>query len=111
MLQRYERLDGDRQQSLARELLARLGFSPDDDALPTEALSGGQTKLVALARLAAWSPDVLLLDEPDNHLDLKSKAYLEAFIGGYRGAVVIVSHDRSCWMKSPRRSPNWKRTR
>ena len=44
--------------------------------------------------LAAWSPDVLLLDEPDNHLDLKAKALLEAFIRAYRGAVVVVSHDR-----------------
>jgi ATP-binding cassette subfamily F protein 3 len=49
---------------------------------------------VALARLAAWSPDVLLLDEPDNHLDLASKTALEVFLRQYRGAVVLVSHDR-----------------
>jgi ATP-binding cassette subfamily F protein 3 len=93
-LTRCEKLDSARHESLVRELLARLGFASEDLDLPTSALSGGQKKLVALARLAAWSPDILLLDEPDNHLDLKAKAYLEAFIRGYRGGVVIVSHDR-----------------
>ena len=93
-LWRCERLNADRHQSLVREILTRLGFTPNDDALPTESLSGGQKKLVALARLAAWSPDVLLLDEPDNHLDLKAKAYLGAFIRSYHGAVVVVTHDR-----------------
>ena len=94
LLTRYERLEPGRQASLVRELLAKLGFTPDDYDLPTHALSGGQTKLVALARLAAWSPDVLLLDEPDNHLDLKAKSALEAFLRDMRGGVVLVSHDR-----------------
>ncbi|MDX2161119.1 MAG: ABC-F family ATP-binding cassette domain-containing protein [bacterium] len=94
ILVQYERLDPERQRSLARELLAKLGFAPGDEALPVSALSGGQTKLVALARLAAWSPDVLLLDEPDNHLDLGAKAALESFLRDYRGGVVLVSHDR-----------------
>ena len=93
-LARCERLDADRQVSMVRELLSKLGFSAGDYDLPVEALSGGQTKLVALARLAAWSPDVLLLDEPDNHLDLTAKMALEGFLRGYRGAVVLVSHDR-----------------
>jgi ATP-binding cassette subfamily F protein 3 len=57
-------------------------------------LSGGQKKLVGLARLLLAKPSVLLLDEPDNHLDLSGKAYLERLIGEYPGAVVIVSHDR-----------------
>ena len=57
-------------------------------------LSGGQKKLVGLAKLLVIQPDVLLLDEPDNHLDLAGKAYLERFIRGYNGAVIIVSHDR-----------------
>ena len=69
-------------------------FDAEDDMLLTEALSGGQKKLVALARLALDGPDLLLLDEPDNHLDLQAKQGLEAFIRGYTGAVVIVSHDR-----------------
>jgi len=90
----YERLDPARQASLVRELLAKLGFTRDDFDLPTSALSGGQTKLAALARLAAWSPDVLLLDEPDNHLDLASKSALETFLRVYRGGVILVSHDR-----------------
>lgn len=93
-LTRWERLEPERHHSLVRELLTRLGFSPADDDLPTASLSGGQKKLVAVARLAAWSPDVLLLDEPDNHLDLNAKAYLSAFIRDYRGGVVVVSHDR-----------------
>ena len=93
-LARCERLDADRQVSLVRELLVKLSITADLWDLPVSALSGGQTKLVALARLVAWSPDVLLLDEPDNHLDLISKSALEAFVRQYRGAVVIVSHDR-----------------
>ena len=93
-LARCERLDADRQVSRVRELLSKLGFTPEDYNLPVSALSGGQVKLVALARLAAWSPDVLLLDEPDNHLDLRAKAALESFLRDYRGAVVLVSHDR-----------------
>jgi ATP-binding cassette subfamily F protein 3 len=90
----YESLGGPRHAALIRELLAHLGFDKADHELPVEALSGGQKKLVALARLAAERPDVLLLDEPDNHLDLPARNALEAFINGYEGAVVIVSHDR-----------------
>jgi ATP-binding cassette, subfamily F, member 3 len=61
---------------------------------PVSSLSGGQKKLVGLARLILARPDVLLLDEPDNHLDLAGKAYLERLINEYPGPVVIVSHDR-----------------
>jgi ATP-binding cassette subfamily F protein 3 len=94
LLGQYERLDPGRQASKVRELLAKLGFTRADYDLPVTALSGGQTKLVALARLAAWSPDVLLLDEPDNHLDLAAKAALESFLREYNGGVILVSHDR-----------------
>lgn len=93
-LEEYERLGGSRHTAIVRELLLRLGFATDDFDLPAETLSGGQKKLVILARLAAEAPDVLLLDEPDNHLDLASKRRLEAFLRSYNGAVVIVSHDR-----------------
>ncbi len=57
-------------------------------------LSGGQAKLVGLARLLVWGPDVLLLDEPDNHLDVDGKEVVERLVRGYPGAVIIVSHDR-----------------
>ncbi|MBZ0303400.1 MAG: ATP-binding cassette domain-containing protein, partial [Anaerolineae bacterium] len=93
-LRDYDRLDGPRHASRVRELLAHLGFSEADYDLPTVALSGGQKKLVLLTRLAAASPSVLLLDEPDNHLDLDAKRRLEGVITNYPGAVVIVSHDR-----------------
>lgn len=93
-LARYERLEPERHHALVREFLVKLNIQADLWDLPVSALSGGQTKLVALARLAAWSPQVLLLDEPDNHLDLASKTALESFLRQYRGAVVLVSHDR-----------------
>jgi ATP-binding cassette subfamily F protein 3 len=90
----YERLGGLQHPSRVLEILHMLGFTPDDFSLPTEALSGGQKKLVVLARLAVESPDALLLDEPDNHLDVRAKQHLERFIHSYPGAVIIVSHDR-----------------
>jgi ATP-binding cassette subfamily F protein 3 len=74
--------------------LRSLGFSEADLDLPVEALSGGQKKLVGLAKLLITRPDLLLLDEPDNHLDLAGKAFLEEFINSYKGGVIIVSHDR-----------------
>ncbi len=90
----FERMNGNRHESHVRELLAMLRFSSDSYDLPTEALSGGQKKLVALVQLAVSAPDILLLDEPDNHLDVSGKNHLERFILNYRGSVVIVSHDR-----------------
>jgi ATP-binding cassette subfamily F protein 3 len=93
-LERYERLGGVRHASNVEALLMGLGFTPADYDLPTEALSGGQKKLIALVKLAVDSPHVLLLDEPDNHLDLTAKSHLENFIRDYPGGVVIVSHDR-----------------
>ncbi len=74
--------------------LRGLGFSEEDFNLSCGALSGGQKKLVGLAQLLVTQPDLLLLDEPDNHLDLKGKLFLEQFIADYPGTVVIVSHDR-----------------
>jgi ATP-binding cassette, subfamily F, member 3 len=94
LLHQYERLGGGSHGARVRTLLSQLGFTPDDYELPAATLSGGQKKLVALVRLAVETPDVLMLDEPDNHLDLEAKRYLESFIQKYPGAVVIVSHDR-----------------
>lgn len=95
----FERLDGYRHESRAREALHLLGLPEGVVDLPVGALSGGEKKLVGLAKLLVAgsepsSTSVLLLDEPDNHLDLESKAFLASFIGGYPGTVILVSHDR-----------------
>jgi ATP-binding cassette subfamily F protein 3 len=97
----FEKLDGYRYENRAREALRTLGLAQKDFALPVRALSGGQKKLVGLANLLAAGAgsdgaerSLLLLDEPDNHLDLAGKAYLEQFIAAFPGTVVIVSHDR-----------------
>ena len=94
LLTDYERMNGHRHASHVRELLAMLGFTAADYDRPNEALSGGQKKMVALVQLAVSAPDILLLDEPDNHLDMAGKQQLERFILNYRGSVVIISHDR-----------------
>jgi ATP-binding cassette, subfamily F, member 3 len=77
-----------------RATLTGLGFDDATLQLPLSALSGGQKKLVGLAKLLIEQPELLLLDEPDNHLDLNGKTFLEKLIADYPGAVVIVSHDR-----------------
>ena len=94
LLVEYERMNGSRHASHVRELLAMLGFEAADYDRPNETLSGGQKKMVALVQLAVSAPDLLLLDEPDNHLDVAGKNQLERFILNYRGSVVIISHDR-----------------
>jgi ATP-binding cassette subfamily F protein 3 len=94
LLDEFNRLGGPGFENRVRTDLKTLGFSETDFDLPVEVLSGGQKKLAGLARLAVQQPDLLLLDEPDNHLDLEGKGFLERFIRAYRGAVVIVSHDR-----------------
>ena len=94
LLAQWETAGGALHAGKVRELLAHFNFTPDQHDLPTTVLSGGQKKLLTLVRLAAERPEILLLDEPDNHLDLDAKGRLEAFIRGYSGAVIIVSHDR-----------------
>ncbi len=94
LLEEFEKLGGPGFEGRVRITLRSLGFAEADFDLPVEALSGGQRKLAGLARLLVTQPDLLLLDEPDNHLDLAGKAFLEEFIRDYKGAVVIVSHDR-----------------
>jgi ATP-binding cassette subfamily F protein 3 len=93
-LDEYSALGGDNYAERVRGVLRGLGLSAEDEIKPIGALSGGQKKLIGLARLLMARPDVLLLDEPDNHLDLAGKAYLERLINAYPGAVVIISHDR-----------------
>jgi ATP-binding cassette subfamily F protein 3 len=94
LLEDYERLGGSRHASLVREILSYLGLGEEHYDLMTDHLSGGQKKLVTIARLAVEQPTLLVLDEPDNHLDIDAKHHLEQFINQYDGAVVIISHDR-----------------
>jgi len=78
----------------AEALLRSLGFDEHDLGLPTTALSGGQRKLVSLAACLIRQPGLLLLDEPETHLDADRRGQLEALVAGFPGAVVTVSHDR-----------------
>jgi len=78
----------------ARALLLDVGLDEEDLAKPTRVLSGGQRKLVGLAVALLRDPDVLLLDEPEAHLDVQARERLESVISGFDGAVVAVSHDR-----------------
>ena len=94
LLDEYDALGGDAYPDRVKELLLGLGLATEDFYKPVEVLSGGQKKLLGLARLLLLQPSVLLLDEPDNHLDLQAKVFLEQLIQSYPGAVVIVSHDR-----------------
>ena len=94
LLEEYESYGGLNYTSRVRELLRGLGLPESDFEKPIRALSGGQKKLIGLVRLMLARPSVLLLDEPDNHLDMPGKAYLEKLINEYPGAVVIISHDR-----------------
>ncbi len=91
---RYEELDGYALEGRAREVLAGLSFSQEMMDGDVGALSGGWKMRVALARILLMRPDVMLLDEPSNHLDLESLIWLEAFLKGYEGALLMTSHDR-----------------
>jgi ATP-binding cassette, subfamily F, member 3 len=94
VVERFQEKGGLNFDNRVRATLRGLGFVDDDFQLPLSALSGGQKKLVGLAKLLIEQPELLLLDEPDNHLDLNGKRFLEKLISDYPGAVVIVSHDR-----------------
>jgi ATPase subunit of ABC transporter with duplicated ATPase domains len=91
---RFDELGGYGLEARAREILAGLGFSPEMMDGDVGALSGGWKMRVALARILLMAPDALLLDEPSNHLDLESIIWLEAFLRGYPGAILMTSHDR-----------------
>ncbi|WOS62950.1 ribosomal protection-like ABC-F family protein [Sinorhizobium fredii] len=91
---RYEELDGYALEGRAREVLAGLSFSQEMMDGDVAKLSGGWKMRVALARILLMRPDVMLLDEPSNHLDLESLIWLEDFLKSYDGALLMTSHDR-----------------
>src|SRR5258708_7859394 len=91
---RFEELDGYALEGRAREVLSGLSFSQEMMEGDVGALSGGWKMRVALARILLMRPDVMLLDEPSNHLDLESLIWLEQFLKGYEGALMMTSHDR-----------------
>ncbi len=91
---RFEELDGYALDGRAREVLAGLSFSQEMMDGDVGALSGGWKMRVALARILLMRPDAMLLDEPSNHLDLESLIWLEEFLKGYDGMLLMTSHDR-----------------
>ena len=94
LLGRWSDLGGDRAEGEARMHLRELGVAGEALERPTRELSGGQRKLVALAACLARRPDVLLLDEPEAHLDMRRRDQLERLVSEFPGAVLMVSHDR-----------------
>lgn len=91
---RYDRLNGYAYQSELTGVLKGLGFSTEDFDKQISSLSGGEKTRVALAKMLLTAPDLIILDEPTNHLDLNAIHWLEGYLAGYKGAVLIVAHDR-----------------
>ncbi|MDO4512512.1 MAG: ABC-F family ATP-binding cassette domain-containing protein [Lachnospiraceae bacterium] len=90
----FERKDGYAYRSEVVGVLKGLGFTRDEFDKKTDTLSGGQKTRVALGKMLLQKPDIIFLDEPTNHLDMSSISWLENYLLNYKGAVVIVSHDR-----------------
>ena len=93
-LQRFESLGGYALENRAEKVAAGLGLTADTLKRQARALSGGERTRVGLGRILLSAPDLLLLDEPSNHLDIEALAWLEGFLASYKGAVLLVSHDR-----------------
>ncbi|MCH5267017.1 MAG: ABC-F type ribosomal protection protein [Lachnospiraceae bacterium] len=91
---RFEQLNGYAYQSELTGVLKGLGFVEDEFEKPISTLSGGEKTRVALAKMLLQAPDLIILDEPTNHLDINAVAWLENYLSNYRGAVLIVAHDR-----------------
>ncbi|QRN85989.1 ABC-F family ATP-binding cassette domain-containing protein [Clostridia bacterium] len=91
---RYERLGGYLMEARIKEVVIGLGFGEEELKRPMSQFSGGQKTRISLARSLLREPDILILDEPNNYLDLQALAWLEQFLSNYKGAVLVVSHDR-----------------
>ena len=94
LTERFEVAGGYEYRTRIAQALTGLGFASSDFGRDVAEFSGGERVRGALARLLLSAPDLLLLDEPTNHLDLAATEWLEGFLGGYQGAIVVVSHDR-----------------
>jgi ATP-binding cassette, subfamily F, member 3 len=95
LLHEFERYDGYTLEARALKVLMGLGFQPGDEHRRWSEFSGGWRMRVALAKILLAEPDALLLDEPTNHLDLESLLWVEEYLTGFKGALVLVSHDRA----------------
>ena len=94
MREQFEEADGYSFKSLIKGVLRGLGFSESEYDKPINLLSGGQKSRIMLAKLLLEKADILLLDEPTNHLDIEAISWLEKYIKDFKGAVIIISHDR-----------------
>lgn len=90
----FERVGGYTYETRIKQVLTGLGFEAGDYNRPISILSGGQKTRAFLARLLLENPDLLVLDEPTNHLDIQAVEWLEGFLNAFKGAVLVVSHDR-----------------
>ncbi len=94
LLEEFSSKNGYGLKSEIKGILKGLGFSEEDMDKEVDVLSGGQKARLSLAKLLLEKPDILLLDEPTNHLDIDAINWLEGYIKEYKGAVLIISHDR-----------------
>jgi len=94
LIEQFERMDGLTYKSRTRSALLGLGFKESEFDMPVGSLSGGQRSKLCLAKLLLSQSKILLLDEPTNHLDIQAVNWLEGFLRDFKGAMIIISHDR-----------------